>query len=138
MAKNIIPKGYRLCNPGNIRKSTDVFQGEIIPSKDKDFKQFQTMAHGYRAMFKLLSTYYRAYSLKTIRQLISRWAPRNENNTQAYVSLVASYTGIAEDAPLMFAKEEMVKIVAAMSRVENGREATMTQVEDGWRMFMGG
>ena len=132
------PRGLRNCNPGNIRKSTDVFQGEIIPSKDKDFKQFQTMAHGYRAMFKLLSTYYRAYSLKTIRQLISRWAPRNENNTQAYVSLVASYTGIAEDAPLMFTKEEMVKIVAAMSRVENGREATMTQVEDGWRMFMGG
>ena len=132
------PRGLRNCNPGNIRKSTDVFQGEIVPSKDKDFKQFQTMAHGYRAMFKLLNTYYRAYSLKTIRQLISRWAPRSENNTQAYVSLVASYTGIAEDAPLMFAKEEMVKIVAAMSRVENGREATMTQVEDGWRMFMGG
>lgn len=138
MAKNITPKGYRLNNPGNIRRSSDVFQGEIVPSKDKDFKQFRNMAYGYRAMFKLLSTYYRAYSLKTIEQLIARWAPRNENNTRAYVSLVSSYTGIAADAPLQFTEEEMTKIVAAMSRVEDGREADMTEVKDGWRMYKGG
>lgn len=132
------PRGIANNNPGNIRRSSDVFQGEIVPSKDKDFKQFRSMAYGYRAMFKLLSTYYRAYSLKTIRQLISRWAPRNENNTAAYVSLVSSYTGIAADAPLQFTEEEMVKVVAAMSRVENGREAVTAEVEEGWRLYSQG
>ena len=38
------PRGLRNCNPGNIRKSADVFQGEIVPSGDSDFKQFRTMA----------------------------------------------------------------------------------------------
>ena len=132
------PRGLRNCNPGNIRKSADVFQGEIVPSGDSDFKQFRTMAYGYRAMFKLLFNYYRVYGLKTIRQLISRWAPKNENNTQAYVKLVASYAGIAEDTPLQFTEDEMVKIVAAMSRVENGREANTAEVISGWRLYAGG
>ena len=132
------PRGLRNCNPGNIRKSADVFQGEIVPSGDSDFKQFRTMAYGYRAMFKILFNYYRVYGLKTIRQLISRWAPKNENNTQAYVKLVASYAGIAEDTPLQFTEDEMVKIVAAMSRVENGREANTAEVISGWRLYAGG
>ena len=132
------PRGLRNCNPGNIRKSADVFQGEIVPSGDSDFKQFRTMAYGYRAMFKILFNYYRVYGLKTIRQLISRWAPKNENNTQAYVKLVASYAGIAEDTLLQFTEDEMVKIVAAMSRVENGREANTAEVISGWRLYAGG
>ena len=132
------PRGLRNCNPGNIRKSADVFQGEIVPSGDSDFKQFRTMAYGYRAMFKLLFNYYRVYGLKTIRQLISRWAPKNENNTQAYVKLVASYAGIAEDTLLQFTEDEMVKIAAAMSRVENGREANTAEVISGWRLYAGG
>ena len=131
------PRGLRNCNPGNIRKSADVFQGEIVPSGDSDFKQFRTMAYGYRAMFKILFNYYRVYGLKTIRQLISRWAPKNENNTQAYVKLVASYAGIAEDTLLQFTEDEMVKIVAAMSRVENGREANTAEVISGWRLYAG-
>ena len=89
-------------------------------------------------MFKILFNYYRVYGLKTIRQLISRWAPKNENNTQAYVKLVASYAGIAEDTPLQFTEDEMVKIVAAMSRVENGREANTAEVISGWRLYAGG
>ena len=55
MKKNNLPRGLRNNNPGNIRINDDLFQGEIRPSKDKSFKQFTTMAYGYRAMFKILS-----------------------------------------------------------------------------------
>ncbi|MBX9055585.1 structural protein P5, partial [Parabacteroides merdae] len=48
-------RGLRNNNPGNIRINGDLFQGEVRPSKDKSFKQFTTMAYGYRAMFKILS-----------------------------------------------------------------------------------
>ena len=50
MKKNELPRGLRNNNPGNIRKNSDVFQGEKT-SSDKEFKQFKSMAYGYRAIF---------------------------------------------------------------------------------------
>ena len=76
MKKNNLPRGLRNNNPGNIRINDDLFQGEIRPSKDKSFKQFTTMAYGYRAMFKILSNYFKNYKLDTIRKLITRWPHR--------------------------------------------------------------
>ena len=61
MKKNNLPRGLRNNNPGNIRINGDLFQGEVRPSKDKSFKQFTTLAYGYRAMFKILSNYFKNY-----------------------------------------------------------------------------
>lgn len=135
MKKNELPRGLRNNNPGNIRRNSDVFQGEVNPSRDKDFKQFKSMAYGYRAVFKILSNYHRVYKLTTIRKMISRWAPENENNTAAYVSLVSSYSGIGPDDLLNFDREQMIRIVAGMSKVENGREANMYDVIAGWYLL---
>ena len=135
MRKNELPRGLRNNNPGNIRRNSDVFQGEVNPSRDQQFKQFKTMAHGYRAVFKILSNYYRNYKLDTIRKMIGRWAPENENNTAAYVSLVCSYSGIGPDDLISFDREQMIRIVAGMSRVENGRGADMSDVIAGWGLL---
>ena len=35
-------------------------------------------------------------------------------------------------------KATMTAVVAAMSRVENGMPADMRQVEEGWRLYVGG
>lgn len=69
MGKNNLPRGYRNNNPGNIRINGDLFQGEIRPSKDKSFKQFETMAYGYRSVFRILSNYRKNYGLDTIRKM---------------------------------------------------------------------
>lgn len=135
MRKNELPRGLRNNNPGNIRRNSDVFQGEVNPSRDQQFKQFKTMAHGYRAVFKILSNYYRNYKLDTIRKMIGRWAPENENNTSAYVSLVSSYAGIGPDDLISFDREQMIRIVAGMSKVENGRDAVMSDVIAGWGLL---
>lgn len=135
MKNNELPRGLRNYNPGNIRRNSDVFQGEVNPSRDKDFKQFKSMAHGYRAVFKILSNYHRAYKLTTIRKMIGRWAPENENNTSAYVSLVSKYAGIGPDDLISFDREQMIRIVAGMSKVENGREADMSEVIAGWNLL---
>lgn len=133
---NNIPRGLRNNNPGNIRINSDVFQGEIIPSKDREFKQFKSMAHGYRAVFKILINYYRIYNLKTLRQMISRWAPENENNTDAYIKQVSSYSGISTDENIDIGnKEVMIKIVAGMSKVENGKLANMADIIAGWDLL---
>lgn len=135
MRRNELPRGLRNNNPGNIRRNSDVFQGEINPSRDKEFKQFKNMAYGYRAMYKILSNYYNKYQLNTIRKMISRWAPENENNTAAYVSLVSSYSGVGSDDLISFDREQMIRIVAGMSRVENGIEAVMSDVIAGWNLL---
>nr|DAL52555.1 MAG TPA_asm: virion protein [Caudoviricetes sp.] len=135
MRRNELPRGLRNNNPGNIRRNSDVFQGEINPSRDKEFKQFKNMAYGYRAMYKILSNYYNKYQLNTIRKMISRWAPENENNTAAYVSLVSSYSGVGPDDLISFDREQMIRIVAGMSRVENGIEAVMSDVIAGWNLL---
>ncbi len=136
MGKNNLPRGYRNNNPGNIRINGDLFQGEIRPSKDKSFKQFETMAYGYRAIFRILRNYYNNYNLDTIRKMIGRWAPENENDTDAYIKAVSDYSGIPADDPVNINdREQMIRIVAGMSRVENGREAEMSDVIAGWNLL---
>lgn len=135
MAEKKLPRGLRNNNPGNIRKNSDVFQGEKT-SSDKEFKQFKSMAYGYRAIFKILSNYYRNYKLDTIRKMIGRWAPENENDTDAYIKAVSDYAGIPADDPININdREQMIRIVAGMSKVENGREADMSDVIAGWNLL---
>ncbi len=94
------------------------------------------MAYGYRAIFKILSNYYRNYKLDTIRKMIGRWAPENENDTEAYIKAVADYSGIPADDPIdINDREQMIRIVAGMSKVENGREADMSDVIAGWNLL---
>lgn len=136
MRKNELPRGLRNNNPGNIRRNSDVFQGEVNPSRDKEFKQFKTAAHGYRAMFKILSNYYNKYRLNTIRKMINRWAPPEDgNHTEKYIKTVSDYSGIPADDLLSFDREQMIRIVAGMSKVENGREADMSDVIAGWGLL---
>lgn len=136
MKKKELPRGLRNNNPGNIRINSDLFQGEIRPSKDKSFKQFETMAYGYRAMFKTLSNYYKNYKLDTIRKMVSRWAPPKENRTDRYIKAVSDYAGIPADDPININNRElMIRIVAGMSKVENGKEADMSDVIAGWNLL---
>ena len=64
------------------------------PRTNPDFKEFETLAWGYRAIFVLLDTYRVRYGLDTIRGMISRWAPPSENHTGLYIRAVAADTGI--------------------------------------------
>lgn len=129
-------RGLRNCNPGNIRRSRVRYKGEVLPSHDKEFKQFCSMAYGYRAMFVLLDSYRSKYGLCTIRQMLNRYAPPSENFTEGYIRFVASRTGIAPDEIVnTSAARDMVPIVAAMSEIENGKAAIISDVEAGWGLF---
>lgn len=129
-------RGLRNNNPLNIRINDDLFRGEIRPSRDKSFKQFETVTYGYRAGFKILRNYHTKYALNTIRKMISRWAPTNENHTENYIRVVAEKSGIPADEPIYPENREiMIRIVAAMSYVENGVEADMPDVIAGWNLL---
>ena len=135
MAKKL-SRGLRNNNPGNIRLSSTRYQGEV-DSSDSAFKQFKTMAHGYRAMFVLLYTYQRKHHLNTIAEMISRYAPAVENHTQAYIDAVSEWSGVPATSHITATNGDiMVPIVAAMSRVENGVFAHMPDVVAGWDLFI--
>lgn len=130
------PRGLSNNNPGNIRISSDKFQGEVIPSGDKAFKQFESMAYGYRAVFKLLITYYKKYGLKTIRAMISRWAPPVENHTEKYINFVASRAGVSPDQEIDIHNMDLFcNIVAAISYMENGQPADIDEVKTGYDLL---
>ena len=127
------PRGLRNNNPLNIRHNADVFQGEI-KGNDKSFKTFSTMPYGYRAAFVTLATYLsRGYN--TIEKIILRWAPPNENDTQAYIRTVVKYSGVAADEVLTAASgDKYILIVSAMSFVENGVNADILQIKAGFAL----
>ena len=133
---NILPRGLRNNNAGNIRHSKTHYLGEVVPSSDRAFKQFKTMAWGYRAVFVLLDSYFRK-GLVTLRQMITRYAPPNENDTESYIRHVALNAVVDPDAQLdVNDRNVMVLVVSAISKVENGIPADIDDVVEGWELFM--
>ena len=116
-------RGLSNCNPGNIRQSKVRYKGEVQPSRDPAFKQFESLAWGYRAVFVLLHTYRVRHGLRTVRGMISRWAPPVENHTEAYIRAVAADTGIDPAAPL---EGHTLSLVSA-----DGTETALTVETDG-------
>lgn len=131
-------RGLANNNPGNIRQSRTRYLGEVRPSRDPAFKQFESLAWGYRAIFMLLDTYRRRYGIDTLRGMISRWAPPSENHTDNYIRAVASDTGLDPDERLDTRDAAtMIPVAAAISRVENGVAADRREVTKGWDLFVG-
>ena len=119
-----LPRGIRNNNPLNIRRSGDNWQGLRTLQEDREFFQFSEMKWGWRAAFVILcKTYYGKYKLKTIRALITRWAPPKENNTEAYIRRVTDRIGIGPDRELGSPQEhpaQWMMIAMAMAIVECG------------------
>ncbi len=128
-------RGLRNRNPGNIRRGAVRYRGEV-DSTDSRFRQFESMAMGYRAMFVLLHTYRLKHGLKTVAQMIERYAPSAENDTEAYIRAVESISGIDTSMAIDTTEPEvMMPVVSAMSRVENGVCAVPAEVMAGWNLF---
>ena len=127
-------RGLKNNNPLNIRKSNDTFLGEKT-STDKAFKQFKSMAHGYRAAFVILSNYNKR-GLNTIEKIISRWAPPSDgNHTENYIQNVSIRSGVNRKKELTLQDgNDYIKIVAAMCVSENGIKAVMSDVIDGFNL----
>lgn len=75
-------------NPLNIRYSEkNQWQGLI--GNDNGFCKFETLGYGLRAAFVLLRNYYRK-GHRSIKQIITRWAPPSENPTASYIEFVCN------------------------------------------------
>ena len=122
-------RGIRNNNPLNIRRSATRWQGAREEQTDKSFVQFKSMAYGYRAAWKVLQSYYEAFSRQnkpfTVRNIISRWAPPNENDTEAYIVNVLKKTSIGGKENLLPPSNvssygKLSRMIAAMTTIECG------------------
>ena len=134
--ENKLPRGLRNCNPGNIRISTDKWLGLREEQTDKEFFQFEEMRWGYRALIRTLQNYRRKHGLQTIAEMIGRWAPHTENNTSGYISRVCKEMQVPSSyVPNVEDKGTMCALAAAISEVENGVPAVMSEIEEGWELL---
>ena len=109
MTKIKLPRGLRNRNPGNIEHTTAYdWRGEVYPPKEIDghvetrFCQFVDHVHGVRALAKILLTYCRhrraadGSRIDTVREVVERWAPSTENDTEAYAAHVRAVLEVNE------------------------------------------
>lgn len=119
-----LPRGIRNNNPLNIEKGMP-WRGLRDFATDERFCEFQTMALGFRAAFRIMQTYYTRYGCRTLNKIVKRWAPPSENNTQAYIDYVCKMTGIQPFTtlpnPRLF-PTPWDKILLAMASYENGTD----------------
>lgn len=117
------PRGIRNKNPGNIRHGQSKWVGMSPNQLDSAFVTFTSHVFGLRAMTRLLWNYRNKYGDQTVEELISRWAPSNENNTRAYVSYVAGKMEVDPSLPLDFKDPRMwLKLLPAIVQHENGMQ----------------
>jgi len=137
MGRNTLsPRGYRNHNPLNIEyKSFNDWKGKVLPNTDGRFEQFVSNEYGYRAAIFLIKKYINA-GLRTVSQIISKWAPNSENNTSGYISTVCSITGFTP-GEVIYTKDQILELVYAMAIVENGY-ATLPnrdEIQAGWNLL---
>lgn len=102
------PMGMRYNNPGNLR-----------PNNRE--AHYPTMQAGILAALNNLIAYQHLHNLNTIRGIISRWAPPNENDTTAYINYVSQQTGIGPDQQINASDPSTAyRILMAIFSNENG------------------
>lgn len=98
------PRGLRNNNPLNIHHSASRWQGVRAEQTDKAFVQFTSMMMGYRAAWRILESYYNHFEAQqvpfTARNIILRWAPPDENDSEAYIRSICRLTSLAGNEAL--------------------------------------
>lgn len=125
-------RGIRNNNPGNLRKSKDQWLGMSKEQNDPSFITFDSMEYGCRALFKTLRTYVEQRGLNTVSEIIRRYAPSNENNTEAYINSVCQDIFAEPDEALNFQAEPelYMELAKAIARHENGKDANLISDAD--------
>ena len=116
------PRGIRNNNPGNIRHGQN-WQGLNPDGRNIDpaFCVFKSPVFGIRSLAKVLMNYKKIHGLNTVRQIISRYAPPNENQTKAYIQTVAQQIGVYPDTIIDIEERGILTVfIKAVIRMENG------------------
>jgi hypothetical protein len=123
-----VARGIRNNNPGNIRIGIN-WLGRVIPGKDLSFIEFKTMPYGVRALYIDLINKHKS-GLRTIRDIIYRYAPPSENLTDAYVAAVAQDMKIPATQVFTPTAKNFTTFAKAIVKHENGKDGAMVTASD--------
>lgn len=137
MAQPTQPRGIRNNNPLNIRRSTQKWRHKVAIPTDQSFEQFDRIEWGIRAAFVIMRTYLgRQYRCRTVRDVIARWAPSCENNTENYIYWVCKESCIQQDEILDIKnKNQMCRLLWAMAWYENGQKLPFHHFEYAYELM---
>ena len=126
--------GLRNNKPLNIRRVAGTkWKGQRTEQTDKSFVQFESLEWRIRAAFCILDTYRRKYQDVCVEDIIARWAPASENNTEKYIKNVCLWTGLGGLQRLT--EEDWPKLVLAMARQECGALLSEDVVQKGFQLY---
>lgn len=118
-------RAIRNNNPLNIRKGSK-WQGMAPVQFDDSFTVFSSTQAGFRAALIIIRNYISGRNstgliIDTIETIIRRWAPPQENATEAYIRFVCQTTDIPRSQKLRFEdRQNICSIVHSMAFVESG------------------
>lgn len=119
------PRPFRNNNPGDL-ESGDHWQGLMPTSRLSDaqlherFAVFETPEWGFRALVILLHNYKKLYGANTVRKVVDRFAPPNEN-PPTYRTDVADALNVMPDTYIDLDNHDTLFALAkAMAKFETG------------------
>lgn len=118
-------RGIRNNNPGNIVRNNIQWNGALSATEvqqmgwqwDPKFVQFDTPLNGLRALARILLVY-NSRGENTVDEIISTFAPPQDNDTAAYESFVAAELRVNAGATLNV-PQRLGDIMSAITRREN-------------------
>ena len=109
-------------NPGNLKYGPNWLG--VIGRDNRGFAQFSTIDYGVRAVYVDVSTKV-STGFNTIRKIITRYAPPNENDTEAYIKFVVQVTGEPSSTVIDPEHTVFIAIIAvAILQFESGYKTT--------------
>lgn len=122
------PRGIRNNNPGNLNyigQNGATLEEHATPR----FARFNSAFEGFAALGKQIKAYYNGTSkaagyqkLQSVEDIISRFAPASENNTQAYINKLSNMLGVGRGDSLNIQDPQVLAtLMNGITQIENGK-----------------
>ena len=93
----------------------------------RGFVEFDTREHGIRAWLVLMRNYRRQYGCRTVRQIVTRFAPPSENDTERYIRFCSEGVMLDADCALT-TSTDYAFLGKYMARMETGTAVTAEEI----------
>lgn len=132
IAKNAKSIGYRNNNPGNLEFANQ--EGAVPSEPDGRWAKFKTPEDGFAALCKQMEIYKNRQL--TLREMVYKYAPPSENNSEGYLRDVSTSLKTSPDTPLVhidtvslakvIARRETSTVVAGLGPITPVQETKFT------------
>lgn len=122
--------GLRNNNPGNLREAPNT-SGTVL-TQNGPFARFSSSDDGLAALSRQLMLY-GDRGKNTLTDVISTYAPKGENNTQAYITDVSRKTGFSPDQKIdLHSPVVLERLITAMISHEQGTQPfSLQEIQQG-------